>query len=68
MRHLWIHRDVEVLQGYITRYACSPYIVNRERLEIQWQWNKIKDEMEKTLKELDTHMASKIEWLNEQKK
>ena len=55
---LWIHRDVEVLQGFITRYAYSSRWITKDRAEIHWQWNNIKKDMDTLLKEVDEHVAS----------
>jgi hypothetical protein len=68
MRQLWIHRDVEILQGFMTRYLYSSRFCNKERIHITWKWNNIKKEMDEILKEMDHEVASKIECLNEPKK
>lgn len=59
MRHqLWLHRDVELLQGMITRYVYSTRWVNKDRVQIEWEWNNIKKDMDKLLKEADVLVAS----------
>jgi len=59
MRHsLWIHRDVEILQGFITRYVYSSKWITKDRVDIQWQWNNIKKDMDLLLKEVDEHVES----------
>jgi hypothetical protein len=67
MRQLWIHRDVEILQGRLTRYLYSSRFCNKDRVDIEWQWNKIKKDMDEVLKEMDTEVRAKIECLNEPK-
>jgi hypothetical protein len=68
MRQLWIHRDVEILQGRLTQYLYSSRFCNKDRVHIQWEWNKIKQDMEEVLKEMDTEVAAKIECIREPKK
>ena len=54
---LWIHRDVEILQGFITRYAYSTRWITKDRADIHWQWNNIKKDMDNLLKEVDEHVT-----------
>jgi len=54
---LWLHRDVEILQGFITRYVYSSRWITKDRAEIHWQWNNIKKDMDKLLKEVDEQVA-----------
>ena len=61
MRQLWIHRDVEILQGRLTTYLYSSRFCNRDRVHITWEWNKIKKDMDEVLKEMDTEVAAKVE-------
>jgi len=68
MRTFWIHRDVEILQGFMTRYLYSSRFCNKDRVDIQWQWNKIQKDMNEILKEMDIEVKSKIECFNEPKK
>jgi len=72
MRQLWIHREVEILQGYMTKYLYSSTFCNRDRVHIQWEWNRIKKDMDEVLKEMDDEAverqrAAKIECLREPK-
>ena len=59
MRQLWMHRDMQILQGYMTRYLYSSKFITKDRAEIQWQWEKIKKTMEETLKEMDNEANQK---------
>lgn len=68
MRQLWIHRDVEILQGYMSKYLYSHRFCNKDRVHITWEWNKIKKDMDEALKEMDIEVAAKIECLREPKK
>jgi len=68
MRQLWIHRDVEILQTLMTRYAYGQRFCNKDRVHITWEWNKIQKDMEVLLKEMDTEVAAKIECIHEPKK
>jgi hypothetical protein len=52
-RHLWIHRDLEILQNLITRYAFGHTWLTKDRVHIQWQWNNIQKDMEEALKDAD---------------
>jgi len=67
--YLWIHRDVEILQKYITAYTYSNRHLAKDRLHIQSQWTKIQEDMERLLKEVDQHVQgkTKIECLNSPK-
>ena len=68
MRQLWIHRDVEILQTLMTRYAYGQRFCGKDRVHITWEWNKIQKDMEVLLKEMDTEVAYKIECLRKTKK
>ena len=61
MRQLWIHRDVEILQGMMTKYLYSSRFLTKDRVDITWEWNNIKKEMDEVLREMDAEAASKIE-------
>jgi hypothetical protein len=39
----------------------SSRFCNRDRVDITWEWNKIKKEMDEVLKEMDTEVAAKVE-------
>lgn len=55
----WLHSDLQaIIYNRLPTYILHNRIDLKERAEIQWQWNKIKDQMDEALKEMDQVVLS----------